>query len=174
MSAAGPTNFPVISLISRESNPVERVAPDRSQPQRRGRLRWSISLRRRGSPHFTRVPSPRPAFDCGEVGNQSRREEPADQFGSWADPSANSERRTLPARWPCSLLRHPGFAQAGEVGGFIQCADFGHPPPSASLHATDARKRTFAGQASGFGEFGGAAFGLTFERIGRGKLATNK
>jgi hypothetical protein len=32
MSAAGPTNFPVISLISRESNPVERIAPDRSQP----------------------------------------------------------------------------------------------------------------------------------------------
>ena len=26
MSAAGPTNFPVISLISRESNPVERIA----------------------------------------------------------------------------------------------------------------------------------------------------
>jgi hypothetical protein len=31
MSAAGPTNFPVISLISRESNPVERIAPDRSR-----------------------------------------------------------------------------------------------------------------------------------------------
>ena len=26
MRAAGPTNFPVISLISRESNPVERIA----------------------------------------------------------------------------------------------------------------------------------------------------
>ena len=38
MSAAGPTNFPVISLISGESNPVERIAPDRS------RNRWISSF----------------------------------------------------------------------------------------------------------------------------------
>jgi hypothetical protein len=45
---------------------------------------------------------------------------------------------------------------------------------SAGLHVREARKKIVAAQPSGFGEFGGGAFGLAFERISRGESATNE
>ena len=70
-----------------------------------------------------------------------------------------------------SLLRHPGLAKAGEIGGFVQGADLRHPELSDGLQTGDARITIVAAQPAGFGEFGGGAFGVAFEGIGGGEPA---
>src|SRR5260370_22059038 len=70
-----------------------------------------------------------------------------------------------------SFLRHPGLAQTDEISGFEQGTDLRHSVISGSAHAGDARKRTFAAQLAGFGEFGSGAFGLALEGIGGGEEA---
>src|SRR5271166_931394 len=76
-----------------------------------------------------------------------------------------------------SFLRHPGLAQAGEIGGFEQGAYLRHPPisgptdRSGGLEAGDARITAVRSQPSGFGELGRGAFTFALERIGGGDLA---
>src|SRR6516225_1340035 len=74
-----------------------------------------------------------------------------------------------------SFFWHPGLAQAGEIGGFIQCADLWHAQPyiGIGLQAGDARKRTSAAQPTGFGKLAGAPFGFAPEGIGGGEAAAN-
>jgi hypothetical protein len=64
------------------------------------------------------------------------------------------------------LLRHPGLAQAGEISSLEQGADLRYSPVSRGLHASDARVAIVSAQPTGFGEFGGGAFGVTVEGVG--------
>jgi hypothetical protein len=43
-----------------------------------------------------------------------------------------------------SFLRHPGFAQPGEIRGFVQIADLRHSLPDASLAVSNAGKKISA------------------------------
>src|SRR6516165_6868507 len=85
-----------------------------------------------------------------------------------SDPVVEPEGWLLRRR--CSLLRHPGFAEPGEIGAF----PIGIPSSVESagapigLEARDAEKMVVAGQTPGFGEFGCGALGLAGEAIGRG------
>src|SRR6516164_3814252 len=65
-----------------------------------------------------------------------------------------------------SLLRHPGLAQAGEMGGFEQGSDFRYSPIADGLQAREARKSIVQRQPPGFGEFGGGALDFAGEAIG--------
>jgi hypothetical protein len=74
------------------------------------RLRRSILPRERGSPHFTRVPSPRPPLYCRGLGDRLQRKQSADQFGALIiDPSLTREREEahghlVTAGWGCQLV----------------------------------------------------------------------
>src|ERR1700726_3521704 len=65
-----------------------------------------------------------------------------------------------------SPLRHPGLAQTGEVGSFVQGTDFWHTEIKDSLRVGDAQETTAAAQPPGFSEFGGSAFAFAFEGVG--------
>jgi hypothetical protein len=49
-----------------------------------------------------------------------------------------------------SLLRHPGLAQPGEIGGFVERADLWHPEVSAGPQAGDARPSIVGNQPTPF------------------------
>ena len=72
-----------------------------------------------------------------------------------------------------SLLRHPGLAQAGEISGLVQRADFRYPEISDGLQAVDARIAIIAAQPSSFGELGDRVFSLAYEGVGRGEVSVN-
>jgi len=72
-----------------------------------------------------------------------------------------------------SFLRHPGLAQAGEIGGFMQGTDVRHAEILDGPQPGDTRKTIVADQPSGFGEFGGGAFGLACEGVGGGEISRN-
>jgi hypothetical protein len=63
-----------------------------------------------------------------------------------------------------SLLRHLGLAQAGEIGGFEQGADFRHPEIEDRFKERDIR-RIVAIQPAGSCEFHGGLFALALEAI---------
>ena len=69
------------------------------------------------------------------------------------------------------LFGHPGLSQAGEIGGFVQGTDIGHPEKIAGgrLQAGDARITIVAVQPAGFGKLGGGAFAVAFEGVGGGE-----
>jgi hypothetical protein len=48
------------------------------------------------------------------------------------------------------LLRHPGLAQTGEIGGFVQGADLRHPVIYGGLQVGDARITAIGGEPLGF------------------------
>src|SRR5215472_16216550 len=71
-----------------------------------------------------------------------------------------------------SLLRHPGLAEAAEIGGFEQRPSLRGPPPTwIGLQMGDARKKIAAVQPPGLGEFGHGTFGFASEGIGGGEAA---
>ena len=72
-------------------------------------------------------------------------------------------------RW--SFLRHPGLAQSGEISAFVQCMDLRRV--RIGLQMGDTCKKIAGAQPAGFSEFGGSAFAVTFEGIGRRKVAAN-
>ena len=69
-----------------------------------------------------------------------------------------------------SFLRHAGLAQTRR-NKWLRTRRGPSAPPniSAALKSGDARITIVAAQPSGFGEFGGGAFGLAFEGIGGGE-----
>src|ERR1700726_1853749 len=79
--------------------------------------------------------------------------------------SAASRFETVPDGRRLSPLRHAGLAQAGEISGFEQGTDLGHPPISPT-EAGYARIAIIADQPASFGEFGSGALALAFEAIG--------
>src|SRR6266446_7694999 len=74
---------------------------------------------------------------------------------------------------PRSLLRHPGLAQTGKKGRFIERADFRCPEKSGGLQATDARIAIVPAQPPGFGELGDRVFSLALEGVSRGEVSVN-
>src|SRR6516165_5240805 len=74
-----------------------------------------------------------------------------------------------------SLLRHPGLAEAAEIGGFEQRPSLRGPPPTwIGLQMGDARKKIAAVQPPGLGEFGHSTFGFASEGIGGGETAARE
>jgi hypothetical protein len=77
-----------------------------------------------------------------------RRTRRAATFFSVSAICAEDPSRTKIGR---SFLRHAGFAQTDEMGGFEQGADLRHPKIYDGLKAGDARIAIVAGQPAGLG-----------------------
>src|SRR5215469_15412063 len=89
------------------------------------------------------------------------------------DPSEGGGRRCRSGM--ASLLRHPGLAQTGDIGGFEQGADLRYQLPEIFDLAQpgEARKAVVAAEPAGLGEFGGSALGLTGEDVGGSELGAD-
>src|SRR5205085_12248019 len=68
-----------------------------------------------------------------------------------------------------SLLRHPGFAQAGEITGFDQGADLRHAPRIDGPQAGNTGITIIPDQPARFGQLSRGAVGVACESIGRGE-----
>src|SRR5215469_18271656 len=75
----------------------------------------------------------------------------------------------------CSFLRHPGLAQAADVGGFEQSADLRYEYPEIfnGPQAGEARIAVVGAQPAGLGNFGGGAFGVAGKGIGRSEVSAD-
>src|SRR6516162_5282486 len=83
-------------------------------------------------------------------------------------PDRERSEGKLHSRRRRSLFRHAGLAQPGEIGGFEEGLGLRLPGKCGS-QARDTRITIVAAQPPGLGEFGGGAFALTLESVGRSK-----
>ena len=99
-----------------------------------------------------------------------------DRAAAKADLADNS-RVTVANQQPSgrcrSFLRYSGLAQPGEISGFAQGADL-RTVCNQIRGPWRCSKKNFPLQPPGFGEFGGGAFGLASEGIGRGEKGTKE